>query len=173
MCVNSDRELPKAMWDLRMYLEGKQVKLKALPVWNTEIASGKKAAFCYGLQFTSIAGSDWEMIMKTITGSGAIASGAIAAVRLNEGEVAKFVPALLRAKMFGELVKRGRLAEPVRNRPVQAQFDYGGFTTANGHPMHKFTVHSTRAEGKTLMRYSTRFMCSEDGEQVVVLDEGT
>ena len=171
MCVNSERELPKVLLALRMMLEGKPVKLKALEVWSTQVESIGKPAFCYGLQFTSIAGSDWETIMLVITGGAALSPEGLAAIRLNESEVANLINPVLRMRMLSELVKRQRLAPLVAKVPVRAQFDYAGVNSMNGRPMHKFTIHSVVNDGKSETRFSTRLLCGEDGTEIVVLDE--
>ena len=167
MCVNSEREIPSVIVDIEMTLEGKTVKVKGQPVWNTEVNQGGHKVHCYGFQFTSVNGGDWDTIMHFITGSDDANVQGMPLAHIEENEVAHFIPRELRERLLNELVKRNRFD---RKTSPTAQFDYGGITRQNGHPMHCLTIHSKVKANAEEMRFSTRFLCDESGEEVVVLN---
>jgi hypothetical protein len=168
MCVYSDREIPPVIVDVAMTLGDRKVRLKALPVWNTEVTQGYKRVRCYGLQFTSVNGGDWDAIMSWITG-GPLATVEGLKLRIDDAKVEKLLPKELRERLLAELVKRKR-HDP--HGSPKAQFDYGGIVRANGTPMHSLMVHSKVkvAHNHEEMRFSTRFLCDEAGNEVVVLN---
>jgi hypothetical protein len=167
MCANCERELPSAIVDVAMTLEGKRVTLKAHPMWNTEVMQDNKRVHCCGLQFTSIGGEAWDSIMQWITGSDAPETN-VPSARIDESEIAHLVPRDLREKFLNELVRRDRFDRKTSPTP---QFDYGGITHANGHAMHRLTIHTkVRKSAVDEMRYSTRFLCDESGAEIVVLN---
>src|SRR5579872_3909499 len=166
ICVYSDRELPLVIVDVAMELGQKNVHVKALPVWNTEITQGYKRLRCYGLQFTSVNGHDWDTIMHFITGS-ETANVQIAPVRIDENKLERLLPKELRERLLEELVKLKRF-DP-RGSPA-VQYDYAGITRSDGMPMHNLLLHSKIKAKHEEIRFSTRFLCDESGENVVVLN---
>ena len=167
ICVYSDRELPQVIIDVAMHLERKKVHVKALPVWNTEITQGYKRLRCYGLQFTSLNGHDWDEIMHYITGSKHTNVQGIAPVRIEDAKVERLLPKPLRERMLEELVKLKRF-DP--NGSPAVQFDYAGITRSQGAPMHNLVLHSKVKAKHEEIRFSTRFLCDESGEKIVVLN---
>jgi hypothetical protein len=167
MCVASEREIPNVIVDIAMTIGEKKVRFKAHPVWNTEVHHNGKKMHTFGLQFTSIGAEDWDTIMKWITGSDSPEVGGLAAARIDESEIAHLLPRELRERMLNELVQRNRFD---RKTSPTVQFDYLGITHANGHAMHRLTIHSKVKTVHEEMRYSTRFLCDENGAEVVVLN---
>jgi hypothetical protein len=168
MCANSEREIPNVIVDIAMDLRGKNVRLKAQPMWHTDISQGSKRVICYGFQFTSVGVDDWDAIMQWITGSDSPEMANMPQARIEESEIAHLVPRELREKLLNELVKRYRFD---RKTSPTAQFDYGGITHANGHPVHKLTIHTRmKAAGGEEIRYSTLFLCDESGNEIVVVN---
>lgn len=167
MCANSEREVPSVIVIIEMTLEGKKVSVKAQPVWNTEVNQGGKKVHCYGFQFTSVNGNDWDAIMHFITGSDVANVEGMPLAHIEDAEVAHFIPRELRERLLNELVKRNRFD---RKTSPTAQFDYGGITRENGHPMHRLTVHTKIKSRTEEMRYSTCFLCDESGTELVVLN---
>ncbi len=166
MCANSEREIPNVIVDIAMTLRGKNVRLKAQPMWHTDVSQGNKRAICYGFQFTSVGCDDWDAIMQWITGSDSPEMANMPQARIEESEVAHLVPRELREKLLNELVNRYRFD---RKTSPTAQFDYGGITHANGHPMHKLTIHTRmKTSGGEEVRYSTLFLCDESGNEIAV-----
>jgi hypothetical protein len=166
MCANSPREIPNVILDIAMTLRGKNVRLKAQPMWHTDVSQGKERVICYGFQFTSVGGDDWDAIMQWITGSDEPEMPNMPQARIDEAEVAHFIPRDLREKLLNELVQRNRYD---RKSSPTAQFDYGGITHANGHAMHKLTIHTkVKVSPVDEMRYSTRFLCDESGNEIIV-----
>ena|SRR5579863_299815 len=168
MCANSEREIPNVIVDIKMTLQGKDVRLNAQPMWHTDVSQANKRTICYGFQFTSVGGDDWDAIMQWITGSDSPELQNMPQARIDESEIAHLVPRDLREKLLNELVKRYRFD---RKTSPTAQFDYSGITHANGHPVHKLTVHSRmKTAGGEEMRYSTLFLCDEAGTEIVVVN---
>ena len=167
MCVNCDREIPNVIVDISLTIGEKKVQFKAHPAWNTEVNHEGRKVHAYGLQFTSIGGEDWDVIMQWITGSDSPEVGGLAAARLDEAEIAHLLPRDLRERMLNELVQRKRFD---RKSSPPVQFDYLGITHANGHAMHRLTIHSKVNTKLEEMRYSTRFLCDESGTEIVVLN---
>ena len=168
MCVYTDRDLPQVIVDVAMHLGEREVKVKALPVWNTEVTQGYKRMKCYGLQFTSISSHDWDAIMLWITGSGAANIPGMAAIRIDEKQLERLLPKHLRERLTHELIKRKRF-DPHGSPAIQ--YDYGGITRSNGTPMHNLMLHSKiKMKHHEEMRFSTRFLCDESGEKIEVLN---
>ena len=165
MCANSEREIPSVIVDIAMTLRERSVRLKALPMWHTDVP-GAKHVFCYGFQFTSVGGDEWDAVMQFVTGSDSPEMAHMPSARLDESEVAHLVPRDLREKFLNELVKRNRFD---RKSSPAAQFDYGGITHADGRVMHKLTVHTkVRVSSVDEMHYSTRFLCDDAGNEIIV-----
>ncbi len=168
MCANSEREIPNVIVDIAMVLRGKDVRLKAQPVWHNEISQDNRRVICYGFQFTSVSGDDWDTIMQWITGSDSPEMANMPSARIEESEIAHLVPRDLREKLLNELVQRHRFD---RKASPTAQFDYGGITHANGHAMHKLTIHTKmKTSSGEEVRYSTRFLCDESGNEIIVVN---
>lgn len=167
MCANSERDIPSVIVDIEMTLRGKAVRVKAHPAWNTEVMQGNKKIHCYGFQFTSIGGDAWDAIMTAITGSDVATVEGMPLAHIEDTEVAHFIPKELREKLLSELFKINRF-DPKHSPP--AQFDYGGMTRSNGHPMHRLTIHTKIKSKLDETRYSTRFLCDESGNELVVLN---
>jgi hypothetical protein len=168
MCANSEREIPSVIVDIAMTLQGKNVRLRAQPMWHTDVSQGNRRTICYGFQFTSIGGGDWDAIMQWITGSDSPEMANMPSARIDESEIAHLVPRDLRERLLNELVQRNRLD---RKTSPTAQFDYGGITHLNGHAMHRLTVHTKiKTPPANEMRYSTRFLCDESGNEIVVVN---
>lgn len=166
MCANSEREIPNVIVDIAMTLRDKNVRLKAHHVWHTEVPQSNKRAICYGFQFTCVGGDDWDAIMQWITGSDEPEMANMPLVRIEESEIAHLVPRDLREKLLNELVQRNRYD---RKSSPMPQFDYGGITHANGHAVHKLTVHTkVKVSPVDEMRFSTRFLCDESGNEITV-----
>jgi hypothetical protein len=166
MCVISDHSINAIVIDVMLQLD-EEVAVKAHPVWNTQLAEGKKTTHCYGMQFISIDAEHWEAIMRWITGKEFEDHGQMPALRIAPTEVAHFLPKELRKKLLGELIARSRLDSANESH---AQFDYGGVTAHKGKPMHRFTVHSkVKAQGAET-RYTTRFLCDDEGQEIIVLN---
>ncbi len=125
MCANSEREIPNVIVDIAMTLQGKNVRLKAQPMWHTDVSQGNKRAICYGFQFTSVGGDDWDAIMQWITGSDSPEMANMPQARIEESEVAHLVPRELREKLLNELVKRYRFdRKDVTDRAVRLRRDH-------------------------------------------------
>ena len=168
LCANSDREIPNVIVDVAITLRDNNVRLKAQPMWHTEISQNNKRVICYGFQFASIGADEWDAIMQWITGSDSPELANMPQVRIEETEVAHLVPRDLRVKLLNELIERNRYDPKTSSA---AQFDYGGITHANGHAMHKLTVHTkVKTSAVDEMRYSTRFLCDESGNEIVVVN---
>ncbi|MGH7661552.1 MAG: PilZ domain-containing protein [Vulcanimicrobiaceae bacterium] len=166
MCVMSDHTIHSIVVDIVLHLD-EEVPVRALPVWNTQVNEGKKTAYCYGMQFISIDARHWEAVMHWITGKAYEDDGKMPAVRISDAEVARLLPKDLRKNLLAELATRNRV--DAANQGT-LQFDYGGVTALNGKPMHRFTLHSKAKAMGIEMRYTTRILCDDEGQEIIVLN---
>jgi hypothetical protein len=166
MCAISEHAIDAIVVDAVLQL-GRDVPLRAHPVWGSEVREGGKTVHCYGFQFVSVEAANWEAVMEWVTGKPFDDSGQMPAVRIADTEVARFLPSDLRKRLLDELTARSRLDSA---NAAMVHFDYGGVTAHNGHPMHRFTVHSKVKVMGSEMRHTTRFLCDDEGREIVVLN---
>ncbi|MBV8424840.1 MAG: PilZ domain-containing protein [Candidatus Eremiobacteraeota bacterium] len=166
MCVVSEHLIANVTFDVRMNLNGRNVRLSVHPVWNTTTNYKGKLLPTYGLQFIRISAEDWEAMIQWITGDDPTKAEDHAAVHMNDFEVDHMIPADFRKRLLRELTSRSRFNPKA---PLPVAFDYAGVAHHNGHAMHRLILHSKVKAASGEMRFSTRFLISESGEEVVVL----
>ena len=167
MCAYSDHPIGTGIVDVVLVLNNRDIPLKAQPAWSTEVNENGKPQHCYGLQFTSVQADQWDLIMQWVTGKPYQDTGPMPSVRIDEKEIARFLPDDLRKRMLAELVALGRY-DAMPSEP--AQFDYGGVGTIDGRPMHRFAVHTKVRTLGSSMRYTTRLLVDDEGKEISVLN---
>ena len=166
MCAISKFAINAIVFDVMLQLD-EEIPVRVHPVWNSDVQEGGKTVFCYGMQFVSVDAEHWEAIMRWITGKEFQDNGQMPAIRIADTEVAHLLPKELRKRLLDELCSRARV-DPANQ--AAAHFDYAGVTTHKGKPMHRLTVHSKAKAGGGEMRYTTRFLCDDQGQEIIVLD---
>lgn len=167
MCLISQDLLPNAIFDARINLDGRQIDLKVLRIWNAVVHADGKDVRYHGLQFVAVDAEDWVAIIHWITGDSLSKLVRLEELTLNQVEVVKFLPSEFRTRLLSELEKRSRL-DP--NAPLPVQFDYGGVVDYDGRAMHRFTLHSKMSNNSKETRFSTRLLVDETAEHIVVLN---
>lgn len=174
MSVLTQREIGDRPVMFRATLDSRMVTMRCLPIWHDKVNHNGKPVLCYGLKFVGIAADDWDAVVKFIGGTSVEeknkAQEELASVRMQADDVARMLPKAFQQKLFGELVKRHRLA-PLEEQPTPlVQFEYGGVAPWRGKNMHRLTVHSKISDGKKEERFATRFMFDDSGREVIVLN---
>ena len=166
MCVLSETEISMVALRIRMTLDGREVNLRAQPVWNSTLTHNRKPMHCYGMQFASISAEDWGTIIRWITGDEPSKTEELAAIRMSATEVVQLLPFEFRKRLLEELAKLSRF-DP--RAPAPVQFDYGGVAVHEGTAMHKLTLHSRMKNGSRENLFTTRFLVDERGERIIAL----
>jgi hypothetical protein len=148
--------------------------MRCVAIWHNKVNHNGKPVECYGLKFVGIASDDWDAVVKWVSGDSLEtankAQEELATVRMKDDDVARMLPAAFQRRLFDELVKRHRLA-PLEEQPTPlVQFEYGGVSPWRGKKMHRLTIHSKYADGKSEDRFATRFMFDESGREIIVLN---
>jgi hypothetical protein len=166
MCAISAHAINAIVFDVKLELD-EEIPVRVHPVWNSEVNEGRKIVYCYGMQFMSVDARHWDAIMRWVTGKEFEDHGQMPAIRIGPTEVAHFLPKELRKKMLAELMARNRVDPPNEGT---VQFDYAGVTSHKGKPMHRFTVHSKEKMQGSETRYTTRLLCDDDGQEIIILN---
>lgn len=167
MCAYSEQPIGTGIVDVVLVLNNRDIPLKAQPVWSTEVNEDGKPRHCHGLQFTSLQADQWDLIMQWVTGKPYKDAGAMPALRIEEKEIARFLPEDLRKRMLSELMALGRYDALPLEPP---QFDYGGVGMVNGRPMHRFAVHTKVRGPGAATRFTTRLVVDDTGKEIAVLN---
>lgn len=174
MSVLTQKPLGDKPVNMRATLDTRIVTMRCVAMWHNKMNHNGKQVECYGLKFVGIASDDWDAVVKWVSGDAPEAANKaqeeLATVRMKDDDVARMLPAAFQRRLFQELVKRHRLAPIEEQSTPLVQFEYGGVSPWRGKNMHRLTIHSKYADGKSEDRFSTRFMFDEAGKEIIVLN---
>jgi hypothetical protein len=174
MSVLTQKPLADKPVNVRATLDTRIVDMRCVVIWRNKVNHNGKQVECYGLKFVGIASDDWDAVVKFVSGDKLEATNKaqeeLATVRMKDDDVARMLPAAFQRRLFEELVKRHRLAPLNEHTTPLVQFEYGGVSPWRGKNMHRLTIHSKFADGKSEERFSTRFMFDEHAKDISVLN---
>jgi hypothetical protein len=133
-----------------------------------------RGVYKYGTRFTAMRAEDSEAVLRWLKGGPLDqtnkAKQELDAVRLNPDDVARLFPKALQDRLHDELVKRNRLAPPKPNMTPLVAYFYGGLANVRGKKMHRLTIESKVTLDHDEMRYRTRFMFDETGNEIAIVE---
>lgn len=173
MKVFSRTPIPNGEVPMRVTLGSAVVDLRARPVWHVAGKYQAKPAHEYGMQLVAATATARERIQRWVGGKpldeSNVAADELKEIRLRPDDVDRLLPLAFQQRLFGELVRRGRLAPVDPRHPALVAYSYGGTVRHRGIPMHRLTIHSKVVRGDEEDRYVTRLLFDDSGTHVLFL----